>query len=355
MQVATKETAHQLPDQATLTQIAPLQVIDENGTKLPFSTLYTTSPSSSPTSTPQKHLLIFIRHFFCGSCEEYVRALQRHSSTLSQSNNIHLTIIGSGQPDQIPAYRHRTGTTFPIFCDPERKVYAALGMTNNYGGGEKKPEYITQGSLGLALKSTWTLLTSKGGPGMEGGHPGQNGGEVLFVQDGEGEVEVVFCHRMLSTRDHAEVGELLEVLDVKHEGEGGKKVEGTAKMVGGNGEGATSKDATSNPPAHLTYASSKPTMPHSGAGSAGRQTGDRIRGPDIKSHRTPPRADSDLLHRQTSAVPQHHTGELVVHRTAASRQKRLMRPGWLGRVQDDGVGAPETKAGKVALRMARER
>ncbi|KAK3673476.1 hypothetical protein LTR78_006710 [Recurvomyces mirabilis] len=223
MQVATKETARQLPDQATLNQVASLQVIDENGTKLPFNTLYTTSPSSP--SSPQKNLLIFIRHFFCGSCEEYVRALQRHSHLFSPSHNNNtttntnttLTIIGSGQPDQIPGYRHRTGTTFPIFCDPERKVYTTLGMTNNYGGGEKKPEYITQGSLGLALKR---------GPGLEGGHPGQNGGEVLFVEGGKGGVEVVFCHRMLSTRDHAEVGELLEVLGVAGEKEPGAGWEG---------------------------------------------------------------------------------------------------------------------------------
>ncbi|KAK5107033.1 hypothetical protein LTR62_001922 [Meristemomyces frigidus] len=216
MQVATKETSRDLPGAQTQEEIASLPLTTEDGTKVPFNSLYTSSSSSENTSTSSKHLIIFIRHFFCGSCEEYVRNLTRHTSTFSSS--INLTIIASGLPNQIPGYRQRTGTTFPIFCDPERKIYAALGMTNNYGSGEKKPGYIQQGSAWLALKSSWTLLTSKGGLGMEGGHPGQNGGEVVVVGS---EGKWVFCHRMLSTRDHAEVGELLELLGL--EGKEGKE------------------------------------------------------------------------------------------------------------------------------------
>lgn len=49
---------------------------------------------------------------------------------------------------------------------------------------------------------------------LKGGDSWQVGGEFLFVKKGEN-WEVEWCHRMKTTRDHTEMGELKKVLGVK--------------------------------------------------------------------------------------------------------------------------------------------
>lgn len=48
----------------------------------------------------------------------------------------------------------------------------------------------------------------------KGGPPSQNGGEFLFDADGK----LVWSHRMQSTRDHAEVEELMKVIGMSERG-----------------------------------------------------------------------------------------------------------------------------------------
>lgn len=75
--------------------------------------------------------------------------------------------------------------------------------------GEKKPEYITKGTLANTLGSVWNILSSPV-EARVGGDYAQNGGEWVF-EDGV----LKWGHRMGDTMGHAEVGELKEVLGLK--------------------------------------------------------------------------------------------------------------------------------------------
>lgn len=117
-----------------------------------------------------------------------------------------LTIVGCGEPSAIAGYKERTGTSFPIYCDPSRALYAKLGMTSSLSMGDHKPSYVHSSILGGTLKSMSNMVSA--GTGMfKGGDYSQNGGEWVFV---DGQLE--WCHRMQNTRDHAELAELGNVL-----------------------------------------------------------------------------------------------------------------------------------------------
>lgn len=196
------------PDEQTLKHIADLSILSEDGTKLPFHSLLT-----SPDKQPHKHLIVFIRHFYCGNCEDYVRALSTSLPPSVLSTTIPpttLTIIGCGQPSVVADYKHRTHCPFPIYCDPDRALYSALGMVQNLELGPKKPEYVQTGMVGGLVGSAMNIL----GSGMKargGGNYSQNGGEWVWDERGV----LVWCHRMRFTRDHAEIGELKSVLGIE--------------------------------------------------------------------------------------------------------------------------------------------
>ncbi|KAA6409169.1 MAG: hypothetical protein FRX48_06722 [Lasallia pustulata] len=54
---------------ADLRSAAEIPILSADGTSRPFQSLYANS------SAPERVLIIFIRHFFCGSCQEYIRVL----------------------------------------------------------------------------------------------------------------------------------------------------------------------------------------------------------------------------------------------------------------------------------------
>ncbi|KAK1009652.1 hypothetical protein LTR91_002792 [Friedmanniomyces endolithicus] len=200
-----------LPSPDTLRQPGEQSILDERGNKILFKSLY------APTEGVTRHLIIFIRHFSCGSCESYVRTLAAHNQ-LNATPNLHTILIGCGQPSVVPSYRDRTRARFPIYCDPDRALYAKLNMTCNLEGGAQKPKYITDSTLSTTLNSFPNVLKSGfnfSSRGFNSGNFSQNGGEWLFV-DGE----LKWCHIMQRTRDHAEVEELEQILGFSHEAGG---------------------------------------------------------------------------------------------------------------------------------------
>jgi hypothetical protein len=153
-------------------------------------------------------------------------------------------------------YADSTNCPFPIYTDPTRSLFKTLGMTRTWDMGEK-PAYIkksffsmTSGGVVQGLKNLTTGLATKGGDFK------QVGGEFLFEpadlvtpistpeavetnrsldnaldhqrnsgsahesEDlyGSEEKAVTWCHRMRTTRDHAEIPELMEVLGLDGEG-----------------------------------------------------------------------------------------------------------------------------------------
>jgi hypothetical protein len=170
-------------------------------------------------------------------------------------------------------YAEASGCQFPIYADPTRKLYSELGMVKTLALGEK-PAYMRKSLLKSTIESIMQGLRQiPKGLATKGGDQRQIGGEFLFepgslvtpmgsplgeadARGGDGGREkrlgeasadggdgartehkiangsggsldglpgidivadwepkrVTWCHRMKSTRDHAEMPELMEVL-----------------------------------------------------------------------------------------------------------------------------------------------
>jgi hypothetical protein len=105
-----------------------------------------------------------------------VRGLTKHfpAKDLERINpSTTLTIVGCGEPSAIAGYKERTGTSFPIYCDPSRKLYIKLGMTSSLSMGDQKPSYIQSSILGGTLKSMSNMIASGMGA-FKGGDYSQN-------------------------------------------------------------------------------------------------------------------------------------------------------------------------------------
>lgn len=102
-------------------------------------------------------------------------------------------------------YVEATGCPFPVYADPSRKLYDLLGMSRTLNLGPK-PEYIRKSMLSGMASSILQGL-KMGTSAVKGGDIKQVGGEFMFENG-----EVVWCHRMRNTRDHAEIPELTRVI-----------------------------------------------------------------------------------------------------------------------------------------------
>ncbi|KAK4180534.1 AhpC/TSA antioxidant enzyme-domain-containing protein [Triangularia setosa] len=251
-----------LPTLETLKKIDNYIVLDRNGKSHTFRSLYT------GRHVARRVLLVFVRHFYCGNCQDYLRTL---SSAFSPSDLLGLPIptfivvIGCGDQGLIDMYTSETGCPFPVYTDPTRKLYAELGMIRTLALGER-PAYTKTHLVKSSIASVVQGLKQiPKGLAHKGGDSRQIGGEFLFeplnaedmqspikelgewktVGDGNGDGEgikmgvkhrasetpsidgknmelggdgsegvdkiVSWCHRMRNTRDHAEVPELMEV------------------------------------------------------------------------------------------------------------------------------------------------
>lgn len=119
--------------------------------------------------------------------------------------NVDLVVISDGSPKMIAAYRKIFKCPFPIFTDPTRDLYRALGMTIrtlDAGSANEAGDYIIHGplgGLGMVLKNAVKM------PLADAGDIKQLGGEFLL---GPGPV-CHYAHRMHTTKSHAPVRELL--------------------------------------------------------------------------------------------------------------------------------------------------
>ncbi|KAK4199361.1 AhpC/TSA antioxidant enzyme-domain-containing protein, partial [Triangularia verruculosa] len=251
-----------LPTLETLKKIDNYIVLDRNGKSHTFRSLYT------GRHVARRVLMVFVRHFYCGNCQDYLRTL---SSAFSPADLLGLPIptfivvIGCGDAGLIDMYTSETGCPFPVYTDPTRKLYAELGMIRTLALGER-PAYTKSHLVKSSLASVVQGLKQiPKGLAHKGGDTRQIGGEFLFeplnaedmqspikelgewkaaLGNGEGDEEVKvgvrhrasetpsidgknmelggdgsegvdkivsWCHRMRNTRDHAEVPELMEI------------------------------------------------------------------------------------------------------------------------------------------------
>ncbi|KAF3388385.1 Thioredoxin-like protein AAED1 [Penicillium rolfsii] len=199
-----------LPSVDTIRKVEDYTVFDNKGEKHSFKSIY-----DGPGST-ERVLVIFIRHFFCGSCQEYIRALAasiQPDELLKLPIPTSLAIIGCGDHGLIDFYAKETGCPFPIYADPANTLYDDLGMASTWALGPK-PEYVKKNMARVVSESIIQGLKQfSSGLATKGGDTKRVGGEFFFEPMPEGGKMVSWCHRMKTTRDHTGVKELAKVLD----------------------------------------------------------------------------------------------------------------------------------------------
>ncbi|KAL8708647.1 MAG: hypothetical protein Q9220_006472 [cf. Caloplaca sp. 1 TL-2023] len=197
---------HKIPSRKDLEKVAELPVLDSNGKPHSFKSLY-----HSASDGNSRTLIVFIRHFFCGNCQEYLRSLSS-SITLDVLKSIspptQIVIIGCGQPEMIPMYIRETECPYPIYADPSKKLYAQLGMTRTLALGPRSPQYMQYSLPSAMVRAVYQGLKAGRGA-LKGGDYWQVGGEFV-LEDGQ----VTWCHRMTNTRDHAEIPTLRKQLSL---------------------------------------------------------------------------------------------------------------------------------------------
>ncbi|KAL3472385.1 Sodium:solute symporter family-domain-containing protein [Aspergillus californicus] len=191
-----------LPSADTLQQVAKFTVLDREGKEIPFEDVY---------SSTQRTLVVFVRHFFCGSCQEYLRSMLE---SITPDYLAHLpvptsiAIVGCGDPALIDHYATETGCPYPMYSNPTATLYNAFGMDHTWEVGQH-PEYIRMSFARIVFGSIWQMLKQlRGGLFLRGGSKTQVGGECLY----EGK-EMAWCHRMTTTWDHTEIADLRAILD----------------------------------------------------------------------------------------------------------------------------------------------
>ncbi|KAI0386666.1 AhpC/TSA antioxidant enzyme-domain-containing protein [Hypomontagnella monticulosa] len=264
------QTNNDLPTIETLRKIETYAVLDSDGKSHTFKSLYAGHNSA------RRVLIIFIRHFFCGNCQEYLRTLSASitpDALLQLPVSTFIAVIGCGSPELINTYIQETGCPFPVYADPTRRLYTELGMVRTLALGSR-PAYMQGKSLAHTVVSgvVQGLKQVKSGLVLKMGDQRQVGGEFLFepatltldtpittplseedkklestIGDGKAnnnedpkveEKRVTWCHRMRTTRDHAEMPELMEVLGLDGEGapiKDKKRWEKALKMRKGTG------------------------------------------------------------------------------------------------------------------------
>ena len=122
-----------------------------------------------------------------------------------------IVIIGCGSHELIPHYRKVTGTHFPIFAEPSRRLFKKLGMSWSLDIGNKRPEYMKDIAPPAWLAGQIKQIAqTKGLKKFKGGHWLQIGGEFLFSEE-----EVIWCHRMKNYRGHSEIAVLRRMLEIE--------------------------------------------------------------------------------------------------------------------------------------------
>ncbi|TVY41796.1 Thioredoxin-like protein [Lachnellula occidentalis] len=289
-------TNNEIPTQATLAGLEKLMVLDKDGTTIPFKDLY------NGPNVARRVLIIFIRHFFCGNCQEYMRSI---TASITPSDLLHLptptfiAVVGCGSPSLISMFQEATSCPFPIYADPTKKTYEQLGMLRTLTLGAH-PEYMRKSLVSAVFSSVVQgIKHMKGGKAFQGGDLQQVGGEFLFepvnmatpicspdvgnadnerkmLGEGAGatvdaagnlsvgavgeEKRVSWCHRMRNTRDHAEIPELREVLGLDGYGvPGGNKRRWTRALGKRKGTGLTERSSV-----------------HGGGGGSARQSSEML-------------------------------------------------------------------------------
>ncbi|KAJ7188746.1 AhpC/TSA antioxidant enzyme-domain-containing protein [Mycena filopes] len=186
------------PDFSVIELASKCQIQDTSGAQVRFGSLFAS----------QKVVVVFIRHFFCGLCQDYVSQLAALEAASTK-----LIIIGCGDFRVIEHYTQVTGFRGSIYTDSTRQLYRTLGLISKLAltpSNQQKRSYVTGRWLGIATPVL--EVTSAKAPNLLGqqGPVLQLGGEFVFCPGNQ----CTFAHRMRHVEDHIEVVDLMEAAGV---------------------------------------------------------------------------------------------------------------------------------------------
>ncbi|KAL0956372.1 hypothetical protein HGRIS_002519 [Hohenbuehelia grisea] len=186
-----------LPNQLQIESAALVPVIDENGQRIPFGDLW----------KRQKTIAIFIRHFWCPLCQDYMYSITRSvSPDVLKRAGIKLVIISNGSHKMIKSYRKIFHTPFSVYTDPSHRLYDAFGMKFEHADEGVPGSYVRHGLMGGIAMVVGNALRV-GMPIWEnGGDIKRLGGEFIL---GPG-LTCSFAHRMKTTRSHMPIIRLIK-------------------------------------------------------------------------------------------------------------------------------------------------
>uniref|UniRef100_A0A8D2F6Y2 Peroxiredoxin like 2C n=1 Tax=Theropithecus gelada TaxID=9565 RepID=A0A8D2F6Y2_THEGE len=104
--------------QPLATALAELRVLDTRRQRVPFGALF----------RERRAVVVFVRHFLCYICKEYVEDLAKIPESFLQEANVTLIVIGQSSYHHIEPFCKPTGYSHEIYVDPEREMYKRLGM-----------------------------------------------------------------------------------------------------------------------------------------------------------------------------------------------------------------------------------
>ncbi|KMU86143.1 hypothetical protein CIHG_03931 [Coccidioides immitis H538.4] len=203
-----------MPSQDELAQAFKIPILDTDGKERLFADLF----DNSNASEKRQVMVVFVRHFFCGSCQDYVATLSSSiPSPASLPPGVNLVVIGCGASSLISMYANTTSCSFPIYTDPTGRLYSIFGMTRTLTLGPM-PDYLRHSTFSLVIKGIRQGLgRTFNGDALKSGNMAQVGGEFFFEigpkkENEKQDITVTWCHRMKTTRDHIEVPALKRVM-----------------------------------------------------------------------------------------------------------------------------------------------
>lgn len=199
------DVSDDFPSEYSLEEAGNVPIFDATGNSRLFKTLY-----QGDQVIHERQLVLFVRHFYCGACQAFLRAFNEKITPSYYNIPVptQIIVIGCGSPEMIKFYKETTGTPFPVFADPSRRLYKALGMSLTLNIG-KRPEYMKGiNELQWVAGQARDVKKNKG-LRLKGGNLLQIGGEFLFRDGG-----VEWCHRMKNYRNHTEMDVLRRILEL---------------------------------------------------------------------------------------------------------------------------------------------
>lgn len=143
----------------------------------------------------QPVLLTLVRHFGCQFCREQVAQMRRIRGDIEALGTA-MVFIGNGTPPMAEAFVEETGLDVPLYTNPGREVYQALGT--------RRPPAIALLDPRLWLNGLRSVLHGHF-PRPRRGDSAQLGGVFLILPDGS----MPYAYRSERGGDHPSNSEVL--------------------------------------------------------------------------------------------------------------------------------------------------